>query len=240
MSGLLSRFVVLLGFFLVACNPASAPATTLQIGLSPAARPLQAAIGVCLPADEGLSANLQVIYPNQVDLAEWDLYFQLGEPASEPGFVAQVAWEQLALALPSERLLHLSAVQVAQLFRGQIANWSELGQTSAEVNLYLPPAGDETRQAFERAILQGQVAGDARLTTSPAEMAAAVAADANAVGLLPLAWASPGISLASLDLRLPVLTLADAPPQGAAHALLACLQGPLGQAALTELYEGIQ
>ncbi len=232
--------MLLLGLLLAACSPAPVQAQLLQIGLSPAARPLQAAIGACLPADQDLSANLQVLYPNQVDLADWDLYFQLGEPETQPGFAAQVAWEQLALALPSDHVVHLSAAQAAQLFRGQIGNWSELGAAAAEISLYLPPAGDEARQAFEGAILQGQVAGDALIAAAPAEMVAAVAADPGGVGLLPQAWAGPGVTLVGLDLRLPVLAVADGPPQGAAQALLACLQGPQGQAVLMELYEGIE
>ncbi|MCW5877135.1 MAG: hypothetical protein KIS85_09705, partial [Anaerolineales bacterium] len=120
----LLTFVALV--WLAACSPPPVAGPELRLGLSPAAAPLHIAIGACVPAAEGLQVRILTLYPEHADLAELDLYFRLGEPDEEAGFAAQVAWEEIALALPASNPARLSAAQVAGLFVGRIEGWSEL------------------------------------------------------------------------------------------------------------------
>ncbi len=234
------KFGLLLGFSMLvsACSPQPEAGPSLHIVLSPAAQPVSAAVAACMPNVENLSAKLEARYANFVDLDDVDLFVRLGEPAEEPEFAAQVAWENIVVVLHPDNELDLSRSQLADLFSGRVEDWSELAGEAAAVSLWVGPESDEARQAFEADVLLGSpVTGAANLATNPEDVLAAVAADPAAAGILPAAWADESVRAIELEVELPVLALAAGEPSGAARQLLACLQGEVGQAALAELYE---
>jgi len=100
--------------------------------------------------------------------------------------------------------------------------------------------GDDVRRYFDAVILDGtdflsaEVAPQARIAPDPAAMLVAVSSDPAAIGYLPATWLDDEVrplvldSALALKLRLPILALAKAEPQGVSRTLLGCLQAPAG------------
>lgn len=222
---------------LAACGARVEATQELHIGLSPAAQPISAALLACLPQDESIEISIDAIFPSQVELNELDLYFQLGAPSERPGFAAQIATERIVLAVnPAQDLTALSALQAADLVSGRMANWEELGGEDEAVLLFVPPDGDEARQAFVANVVRGAISGNALIATDPATLLANVAANSGATGILPAAWADDSVQTFDFDVTLPALALAAETPQGPARSVVACLQSGVGRAILTESY----
>ncbi|MEX2161796.1 MAG: substrate-binding domain-containing protein [Anaerolineales bacterium] len=237
-----AKFLALLtlSVVLAACAAPAVEVQTLRIGLSPAAHPVTEAISVCVPNAPDLAISIQAIYPNAVDLDALDVYIQLDEPDELPAFVAQLAWEDVVVVLHASNELDLDLEQIADLFSGRVQDWSELGGEDADISLWVGLASEEARLAFVESVAHGSpVVGWAKLAATPADLLAAVAADPQAAGILPAAWANETVQAIDLGLRLPVLALAVEEPSGAARDLLACLQGEVGQAVLAESYSAI-
>ncbi len=232
-----SVFVAIL-LFITSCAPAAAEADELRIAISPAAQPASAAVLACLPRAEDIHISFDELYPAAIQLDKVHLYIRLGEPAEQPAFAAQLATESLVII--TNAIDQLSRSQAADLFSGRISNWSELGGEDLPVELWVGPASDEARLAFEESVLLGSpVSGDANIASDPQQILDAVAANPGAAGLLPAAWAS-GAAQIDLGIELPVLAIAAKEPNGAARAVLSCLQGSLGQVALAEKYAPLQ
>lgn len=229
-------------FLLVACSPQAEPAAALRIAISPAAQPVSSAVANCAPGGEDLFMSIDVRYPSVVDLDQYDLFIRLGEPQDLPSFAAQLAWEQIVVVLNNgNETINLTTQQLADIFSGRAANWSELGGQGGAIALWVGPASDETRQAFEERVLLGSpVSGAANLAADPQTLLDAIAADPLAAGLLPAAWADESIQQIDLGLDLPVLAISDQEPSGAAAQLLACLQSANGQSLLSEHYRPLQ
>ncbi len=231
--------LLVLAFLLGACGSGESSKVGLHIAISPSAQPASAALMACLPRNKGLQISFDVRYPATIHLDNVDLYIRLGVPQEPPAFAAQLASESFVIVTNATRALNRS--QAADLFGGRISNWSELGGEDLPVKLWVGPASDETRQAFEASILLGSpVAGDANVAADPQQILDAVAADPAAAGLLPAAWVSPAMTQFDLGVELPLLAIAAQEPSGAARAVLSCLQGGVGQAALAEKYTPLQ
>ncbi|MEX1248088.1 MAG: substrate-binding domain-containing protein [Anaerolineales bacterium] len=231
-TGLLAFCLLLAG----CSSPPPAP-QTLRIGLSPGAQPVSAAISVCIPPSENLAVSIKTGYPNVVDLNDYDVYIQLGEPDKLPDFVAPLARDNIVVVLHPSNNVELGLEQTADLFSGGVQDWAELGGASGSAQLWVGPAGDEARQSFEERVLRGNpVAGWAHLAANPKDLLAVVAEDPAAAGILPMAWVDKSVAAVDLGLQLPVLALALEEPTGPARELLACLQGQVGQEAIAERY----
>lgn len=223
---------------LAACSGGSgAPSEELDIALSPAAQPVQAALLACLPQDGSVTASVETLYPSQVELAEYDFYIQLGTPDERPALVAKIASEQVVLVTHrSQGLSSLGAAQAAELLSGRAESWEQLGGQEAAVLLFVPPHGDEARRALESSLLRAPISGQALIAIGPQTLLDNVAANSGAAGILPAAWADESVRAHDLGISLPVLALAAETPQGAARGVLACLQSSAGQAILGENY----
>jgi hypothetical protein len=224
---------------LAACGAQATPAQALRIGLSPAAQPIAPALLACLPQDEKVEVSIDPLFPSQAELSQLDLYLQLGAPSERPSFAAQIAEERAVLVVNAAQALRsLSAINAADLLNGRITNWQQLGGADEAVLLFVPPEGDEARQAFVANVVRGAVSGGALIATDPETLLANVAANAGAAGILPAAWAGDGEGIQTFDfgVTLPVLALAAETPLGPARSVVACLQSGAGQALLNERY----
>jgi hypothetical protein len=232
------KFFLAVALLFGACNSAQSTGAELHIAISSAAQPASAAVMACLPREEGLQISFDAIYPAAIQLNKVDLYIRLGEPQEPPAFAAQLATETFVVV--TNAVQSLSRSQAADLFSGRISNWSGLSGEDLPVKLWVGPASDEARQAFEPSILLGSpVAGDANIATDPQQILDAVATNPGAAGLLPAAWAGDAAQI-NLGIELPLLAIAAEEPSGAVHAVLSCLQGGVGQAALAEKYTPLQ
>lgn len=90
---------------------------------------------------------------------------------------------------PTNPLAALSVEQMALVFSGRITDWAELGQPSRAIKLYGPSSESSSYQAFAADVLLARKLAFSALMTeqaSDAEVASAVAADPDAIGLTSL------------------------------------------------------
>ncbi|MCH7663259.1 MAG: hypothetical protein IH859_05240 [Chloroflexi bacterium] len=173
-------------FFLSACSPlqASAPLPVLQtikIAFTPALRPLSPALQVCAAKQPEVILDVIETPAGSLMQTDVDIYFRLGEPEQLPPFSAPLAWEEIVLIThPNADIGALNQTQLQALFSGS---------SGGDIQVWVPLQGDETRQAFESAILPNRLLTPfAKLAPDPAAMLAAVAADpddANKPGKCP-------------------------------------------------------
>lgn len=229
--------LALLAFVLVACAGTATETPTIRIAITPAAQPANAAVGACLP--RGVALDLNVVYAPA--FADYDLVIQLDEPRELPAVVAQIATEEIGVALNPDNNIDLDQQQLAAIFSGRISDWTEVGSAPGAIQLWVGPEQDEARAAFEAQVLRGaSVFGGAYLATELGAILEAVATDANAAGILPAALADDSVELNVTGIELPVLALATEEPTGAVRDLLSCLQSELGQTWLAVSYQPLE
>lgn len=228
--------LTLIALILAGCGSPAAEPQSLRLAISPAAYPVAEAVMACLPTDGSVAVTIDSVYPSEIDYSDYDLYIRLGADRNAP-FAARLAEERILLAASGSLSVNtLTSLQAAELLSGRIRNWAEVGGPSADVWLFLPPNGDETVQAFSSNVVRGAFSGQALIAFGPDVVLQNLAGNTGAAGLLPAAWADDSVRTYDFNVSLPVLALAAQTPEGAARSVLACLQGPSGQALLAESY----
>ncbi len=228
--------LTLIALILAGCGSPAAEPQSLRLAISPAAYPVAEAVMACLPTDGSVAVTIDSVYPSEIDYSDYDLYIRLGADRNAP-FAARLAEERILLAASGSLSVNtLTSLQAAELLSGRIRNWAEVGGPSADVWLFLPPNGDETVQAFSSNVVRGAFSGQALIAFGPDVVLQNLAGNTGAAGLLPAAWADDSVRTYDFNVNLPVLALAAQTPEGAARSVLACLQGPSGQALLAESY----
>lgn len=235
-----SALVLLFILLLTACSPQASSLPTLRIAVSPAAQPISEAMANCAPINTETGLSIEMSYPNTVDFAKFDLLVRLGEPAQEPLFAAQLAWENIILIVNPGNDVEISREIAASLFSGRVQNWSELGGEDVAVTLLAGPESDEARQAFEQSVLLGSISGGTRVATNPTAALEAVGNNPGALAILPAAWADETVRQIDFSVQVPVIAAAASEPTGAIQDMLACLQGPIGQAVISNQYVPFQ
>jgi hypothetical protein len=224
---------------LAACQPAVPEATpeieTLLVQITPSALPV-------LPAVQACGELIPNVYPRVVerfaDQAEPELLIRLGEPEGEPGYLAQIATEEIGIVLhPDNPANSLTLNQITDLITGKTTSWADLGGIASPVAVWGLYPGDEIQQAFEDQVLaRVQLVSSAILAPGPDTLGQAIAADPTAIGILSYAWAPDELKFILVGLRLPVLISTSQPLEGPAAELAACLQGETGQTILDAIY----
>ena len=221
-------------FLLGACSPLQAASPlpvrqTIAIAITPALRPLSPALQACAANQPEVILAVIETPAGSLMQTDADIYFRLGEPQQLPPFAAPLAWEEIVVIThPTADVGALNPTQLQALFSGS---------SGGDMQVWVALEGDETRQAFESAILpNGLLTPFAKLAPDPTAMLAAVAADPDAIGYLPNAWVTDDIITIELGLRLPVLALADEELQGPTLNLVSCLQSEIGLAVILESY----
>lgn len=235
---LFSLFMALI-IFLSGCSrsdTAKDKVEILHIALSPAVQPVSPALLAC--ADSQTKLHVAQLPAGAFYSGEFDFVIRLGEPEQLPKFAVQLAEDQLVIILNHGNFIEsLSPEQIAGLFSGRIDDWQSLGGEEEGVAVWVSTPNDGARQILEIKLLLGTpITGNAQLAASPQQMLEAVAEDENAIGFLPAAWADASVRTLETGLLLPLLALAETEPSIEARALLACMQGEVGQAVLGQLY----
>ncbi len=208
-----------------ACGPATPAVTPLAIRISytAASKPwLEKAYACASP--NLLDAQIQSA--DALDPSLENMTMRIGEPTKTTFPTYQIGSDAVeVIGNPQNPLKQLTAAQARDLFTGRIQNWKDLQGEAAPVEVWVYAAGEDIQQLFEQTVLQGSpVTSLARMAVSPAEMAAAVAKDANAVGLLTQAWKAEGVTNLLTVSTEPVLVSTPSKPQGAILDLIHCLQ----------------
>lgn len=205
----LAGFLLLLG---VSCAPTPtpvAPPTLLSVFAAPDSRPWLDEAFACA-ADVNVTLNVTPD-PRQADFS-----LRLGEPAALTSPAFQVDSEEILVAVSRESPLEdLTLERVRALFAG--------GDPSVQVWVYAE--GGEMLGLLDQLVMAGRpVTSFARAAVSPQEMAAALAEDPQAVGILPRRSLTGNLrSIYSLG-SLPMLVIPREEPQGALKDLIACMQ----------------
>lgn len=155
---------------------------------------------------------------------------------------------------PDNPLRSLRVEQIRALFDGSVSNWSALGGGSGPVRVHARDDASGTFETFRMLVLGTQsLRGDAERYESTSALAAAVAADRNAIGFVgfagvgkarALAVADAGVAMAPQAMRIAVEDYAlsrrlflyrpqDATP--AARALVDFALSPAGQAVVERI-----
>jgi hypothetical protein len=233
--GIAAGFMILL----TGCQPAPSEALpeveTLQVQITPAARPVIPAVQACGSLLADVDLRIEERFADQSDAG---FLIRLGEPAGGSGYLSQIAGEEVVVILnPDNPATSLSVDQIRGLFSGQIPSWADLGGASATVAAHAYFQGDEVQQAFVQEVLAGiPLHSSTTLVPDPDAMRAAVSADPAAIGLLPSAWEIEGDNSILVGIRLPVLIESGQLLEGSAAELAVCLQGETGQAILSAIY----
>ncbi len=85
----------------------------------------------------------------------------------------------------------LSIDSIAKIFAGQIGDWSQVGLPPGKINVYSVSQSSGTFSSFEAQVLQPRglaLAGSTKLLLSTGEVADAVAADVNGIGVTSFAF----------------------------------------------------
>jgi phosphate transport system substrate-binding protein len=97
----------------------------------------------------------------------------------------------LVIVAQDNPAVSLSIDNIAKIFAGQITDWSEVGLPPGKINVYSVSKQSGTYSTFNALVLQPRnldLAPSAQLLLSNAEVADAVAADANGIGLASFAF----------------------------------------------------
>ncbi len=99
-----------------------------------------------------------------------------------------IAKNEISIAVhPSSPLKNLSRAQISDVFSGKISNWQLLGGANAPIRVMSRNEGSSSRKFLQDVVLAGEdIALTAQSFESAAQLAQAVAADANAIGYVAL------------------------------------------------------
>jgi hypothetical protein len=210
---------------LAGCNP-STPATTplpIVVQYSAVTAPWLAGIYDCAGANVVTAEQRAVEFqdPQSVDLT-----IRIGQPDNLDIPAYQIGSEEiLVIVNPKNPVKSLTAEQVRRIFNGQTLSWQGVGGSNSQVQVWVYSSGEDIQQIFESMGMDGSpVTSNARLATSPDEMALAIANDVNAVGILTQSLMGNIVSDAFMVATVPVLVLTKIAPQGAVQTLITCLQ----------------
>ena len=224
MRRLLSSVIVAV-ILLAGCNPSTPGATPVPISVqySAAIIPWLPGIYDCAGVNVVTAEQRAVEFqdPQSVDMA-----IRIGQPDNLNFPAYQIGSEEiLVIVNPKNPVKSLTAEQVRRIFNGQTVSWQGVGGSNTQVQVWVYPSGEDIQQIFESTAMDGSpVTSNARLATSPDEMALAIANDVNAVGILTQSLMGNIVSDAFMVATVPVLALTKIAPQGAVQTLIACLQ----------------
>jgi phosphate transport system substrate-binding protein len=103
---------------------------------------------------------------------------------------------------PQNRAVSLTRRQIAQIFAGEITDWSELNLPGGKINLYVRDIESGTRQTFEERVLAKyrlSMSAAARPFTSSKLLSDEVAADPNGIGFIGYAYLGRAKTLAIIE-----------------------------------------
>jgi hypothetical protein len=230
-----------------ACSPAASPSPSPQ----PLAAPVLVTPGLAseasawladYAADYGLQAfDLEIAAPQEAlrRLNAGQASLLIGAlPPPHGWFATPLVDEPLAVVVSHDvSIRNLSLDQLRQLFSGQIQSWQAVGDGPIPDQPVIAPQGDDTRLAFEGAVMGGEsITPNAMLAPTPQALLEIIGRQSGAIGVLPLSQAgeaavaqlegiSPGLGIkGGYPLLLQVIAMAPQPPGPNVMAWLVWLQ----------------
>lgn len=111
-----------------------------------------------------------------------------------------VALDGVAVVVhPDNPIESLSVEQLARLFRGEVANWSELGGADAPVAAYGREAGSGTRSSFEEAVGVVDICRYTNEYSATGDVVGSVANNPNAIGYAAFSTVNDAVKAIRID-----------------------------------------
>ena len=174
-----------------------------------------------------------------------------GRPLSDEE-IARYGLQSFAFAIdgvavvlhPKNPLVNLTAVQIQEIFSGQITNWKSLGGRDAGIHLYTRDEASGTREVFwEKLLKKSAIAETANVVASNGAMKSALAGDPDGIGYVSIGHIDATVKAPTLDGIAPTQDNARSgkypivrnlymntkgAPQGLAAAFITYVMGPEG------------
>lgn len=221
---------------LAGCQSSPAPADVrptaqlIRLDVTLATAWILPAVNACARETGGVQLTVRQIATRALDSAEADVLILSGAPQPGQGSPFEIGQIEAALIVhPDNPLEEFSAQALAEIFNGELRQWSEVDPSLPEedIQVWLPPVGDEMRDSLVETLLEGdQPSRFASLAPDPAAMRSAVAEDEAAIGILPVAYVDQTVRIVTspLEINLPVVAVTNTQPAGLTRDFLLCLQ----------------
>lgn len=226
---------LLFGIAPAACQPSIIPAAQptpriLTVAVTPALQSLSPIFQSCANALENTGLIVLDTPAQAIDLKQSHLALRWGPAETALPYAAVLGQEELVLVVnPKNPIQHISLDDVKGIYTGTLQTWN--GVSSAAINAWAYPKGDDVEAVFEAAVTGAPVS--TRLTSTapdPKAMREAIAADPAAVGFLPRRWLDATVKAVALDgsvpdrFRQPILAISPSEPAGLEKSWLLCVQ----------------
>ncbi len=125
----------------------------------------------------------------------------LTDEEKEQGAVENiVALDGVAIVVnPENTVSNLTVEQIAQIFSGEITNWSEVGGPDAEIAVFGRESGSGTRGAFEEIVGVVDACVYTNEYSSTGDMVGAVAGNPNAIGYASLSAVDESVTAVNVN-----------------------------------------
>lgn len=221
---------------LAGCQSAPTPAAVqptaqlIRLDVTLATAWILPAVDTCARETGGAPLTVRLTATRAIDSAEADMLILSGAPRLDQGSPFEIGQIDAAVIVhPDNPLEELSAQALAEIFNGELRQWSEVDPAlpGEDIQVWLPPPADEIREALVETLLDGdQPSRFASLAPDPAAMRSAVAADEAAIGILPAADVDKTVRVVTspLEINLPLVAVTNTQPAGLTRDFLLCLQ----------------
>ncbi len=221
---------------LAACQSTPAPAPELptaqliRLDVSTSSAWMIPAVDACARETGGLQLTVRQIATRELASPDADIVILSGAPQPAQGNAFEIGQIEAAVIVhPDNPLKELSAQALADIFNGELRQWSELDPSLPveDIQVWLPLPGDEIWEALVETLLDGnEPTGFASLAPDPAAMRSAVAAGKAAIGVLPATYSDQTVKVVAspLEITLPIVAVTSVQPAGVTRDFLLCLQ----------------
>jgi phosphate transport system substrate-binding protein len=193
---------------------------------------------------------MEALWNGEVDLAavSW-----LTDADRESLWVTPFAIGGVAVIVhPTNPVNNLSLLQLRDIFRGRIADWSEAGGPGGEISVTSRESGSGTRAKFEETVMEGRsVTVNAVMASSERAVLDYVQSVTTSIGYLSTGYVTNTVKVIAVEgiqpspatladrsyaLSLPLFFATPEEPQGELRAFVAWALGPEAQAIIGKKY----
>ena len=203
--------------------PSPSPPLLVHVGITPSLTFFfQEEVKNCALQIPEIALELDVIPRRDLNLDEFDMIIQIGEPALEiNGFSYQIGWEEIILIAGSNiNVFDLDKQSINHIF----------SSPQQEIDIWTYPEDHEIRNLFNHAFEIKENTPFGRIAPDPEAMLESIDQNQNAIGYIPSSLYSGEIQVISLEdmeenlLLYPVLVLTIQEPKDQAALFINCLQ----------------
>jgi len=170
----------------------SGSSTVQKLVIEPAQRALEKKTGVMIDCSgPGTINGVKALMKGEVAAAlascPLDVVFPVTGIPTEGTYQEHIIYQDNVVAIvhPGNKLKGLTAVQLADIHNGKIANWKDVGGPDSRIVVVVPPQSSGTRAFFRDAVMQGaEYAGNAYVTVTDREAIDIVSKSPIAIGML--------------------------------------------------------